>query len=68
MYGCKYCVFDIDCNGLPDSDLDSDSNSDCEPSDHIILCRTFHTAHSRIQILILKAQYRDVSVNIFKWQ
>ena len=38
---------------LPNSDTDSDSNSDCKPNGYIIICRTFHIAQSQIPILTL---------------
>ena len=38
---------------LPDSDTDSNSYSDCKPNGYIVVCRTFHTAQSQIQIPIL---------------
>ena len=44
------------CDGLftlPYSDTDSDSNSDCKLNGYTVLCRTFHTARSQIQIQIL---------------
>ena len=35
------------------------SNSDCKPNGHIVICRTFHTLRSRIQIPILTADYKN---------
>ena len=40
------------CNGLfalPDSDIDSDSDSNCKPNDYIVPCRTSHSVWSQIQ-------------------
>ena len=50
----------VRCNGLftlPDSDTDSNSDSDCKPNGNIVQCRTIHTAWSEIQIPTLTANY-----------
>ena len=35
------------------------SDSDCKPNGYIVICRTFHTARSQIQIAIPTAKYRN---------
>ena len=48
---------------LPDSD--TVSNSDSKPNGYIVLCRTFHTAQSQIQISIqLPTTGGSVNVNM----
>ena len=46
---------------VPDSD--SASNSDYKPNGNIVICRTFHTAQSWIQILIPTAKNRNRDQN-----
>ena len=41
------------CHGsstLPDSDMDTNSDSDSKPNSYIVLCRTFHIAWTRSRI------------------
>ena len=57
-----YCMSRIRCKyyGLfTFSDSDSDSYSDCKPNGHIVVCKTFHTVRSSIQIPVLTANYRN---------
>ena len=51
---CKpSCNTSKDLFTLPDSDSAWDSDLDSKPNGYIVLRRTFHTAHSQIQIPIL---------------
>ena len=44
---------------LLDSDTDFDSVSGCKPNDYAVVCRTFQTALSWIQISIITANHRN---------
>ena len=43
---------------------DLDSDSECRPNGYIVICGTFHTVWSHIQIPIQTAEYRHLNLSL----